>query len=441
MIERLSGIAYNLMLTALWPAIALYYAVRARTDGKYRASYQRRLGLELPEPAAKSGAIWVHALSVGETLSALPLLAALRQALPDRERVLSSATESGHRIACLRAGQLSTRRFILAHDMLWSMSAVIRRIRPALFVLVETDLWPNLLWLLERRRVPMVLVNGRISDRSLTRLRLLKPAATWLLDRFQLIFCQSDRDRERFLKLGADPAQVFTVGNLKFDLVRAQAADCRVDELRAELDLSPERLVWIAGSTHPGEEDALLDAHLKLRRCHPHLLLILAPRHPARGWQIASRCQSRDLAWGLRSRRDRTSATAVYLVDTLGELARFYALAQAAFIGGSLVPLGGHNPLEAAVHGVPCCWGPHLSNFREIEATLVTNGCGRMTASGAAVADQIDRWLSEPELRTTARAHCTRLFAAEGQAAARIVDLMTSLLDQGSAWLCDSNLQ
>lgn len=441
MIEGLSGILYNLALTALWPVIALYYAVRARTDGKYRASCQRRLGLELPEPAAKSGAVWVHALSVGETLSALPLLAALRQALPDRELVLSSATESGHRIACLRAGRLSTRRFILAHDMLWSMSAVVKRIRPALFVLVETDLWPNLLWLLERRRVPMVLVNGRISDRSLARLRLLKPAAAWLLDRFQLICCQSQRDRERFLQLGADPARVFAVGNLKFDLVRAQAAACRVDQLRAELDLSLERPVWIAGSTHPGEEAALLDAHRKLRRRHPDLLLIVAPRHPERGWQIATLCQSRGLAWGMRSRGERSSATAVFILDTLGELGSCYALARAAFIGGSLVPFGGHNPLEAAVHGVPCCWGPHLSNFREIETTLVTKGCGRMAASGAAVAAQIDRWLSEPELRTTARAHCARLFAAEGQAASRIVDLMTGLLGQGSAGPCDSDLR
>ena len=421
MIERLPWVLYNLALTASWPAIAWYYGLRSRTDGKYRTSYHRRLGLELPEPTPKPGAIWIHALSVGETLSALPLLAALRHALPDRELVLSSATESGHRIAQAQAKRLTSQRFILAHDMLWSMSALVKRIRPALFVLVETDLWPNLLWVLERRRVPMVLVNGRISDRSLTRLRFLKPAAAWLPARFQLIFCQSRRDRERFLQIGADPARVFAVGNLKFDLVRAQAADCRVDELRGQLGLSPDRPVWIAGSTHPGEEAALLDAHLGLRRRHPDLLLILAPRHPERGRQIASFCQSRELAWGLRSRGDRTTGTAVFILDTLGELGSCYALARAAFIGGSLVRFGGHNPLEAAVHGVPCCWGPHLSNFREIEDTLLTNGCGRMAASGAAVADEIDRWLSAPELSAAVGANCARLFAAEGRAAARIV--------------------
>lgn len=424
---------YNLALTSGWPPAWFYYQLRIRGDGKYRSSYRQRLGLSLPPSSGEAQTIWVHALSLGETLSVLPLLAALRAGFPDHEIVLSSATESGHALACTRAAHLSDRRFILPHDFVWSMNQVVSRIRPSLFVLTETDLWPNLIEILQRRQIPAVLVNGRISERSFRRLKPFRQITGALLHGFSLIFTQSKRDQIHFQKLGADPETLFAVGNLKFDLVRHAARTTQTDSLRSALRLQADRPVWLAGSTHPGEEEPLLIAHQRLRQRFPNLLLLLAPRQPQRRGQIADLCRGLGFQVGLRSGAETTDAKDVYLLDTLGELGHCYPLARVAFIGGSLIPFGGHNPLEAAVFGVPTCWGPHLSNFREIEESLLNYGCSRTVHTISELVEQVAGWLADRNERAAVASNCSRLFAAHREVARHIVRLIRRSIPLSSA--------
>lgn len=413
---------YDLVLTSLWPVIGTYYRVRIRTDGKYRSSYRQRLGLVLPPAVPGPETIWVHALSLGETLSVVPLLKALRANFPHHEIVLSSATESGRDIARKRAAPYTSRQFILPHDFRWSMNQVVSRIRPSLFILTETDLWPNLMLALECHGIPTVLVNGRISERSFRRLRWFRKITELLWNSFSLIFTQSKRDQVYFQQLGAAPEKIFAAGNLKFDLVRSRSCTPSPESLRSALQIRQNQPIWLAGSTHPGEEEPILAAHRQLRGRFPGLLLILAPRHPDRRHEIASICRRHQFRVGFRNRAETTVAKDVYLLDTIGELSSCYPLAQAAFIGGSLVPFGGHNPLEAAIHGIPTCWGPHLSNFREIEESLLQYGCSQTVHSSSDLVDRIGGWLADSNLRVEVSHNCSRLFATHQDVAQRIVN-------------------
>ncbi|SHE28620.1 3-deoxy-D-manno-octulosonic-acid transferase [Desulfacinum infernum DSM 9756] len=432
--ETLLHLAYNAVLTAAWPALWLYYRLSAAVSGKYEETYRRRLGLEFPRlKDFPLRPVWIHALSVGEALSAIPLILELKDRLPTQPIVFSTATEKGLQIARNRVAALVDDIFVLPHDLGWTMRRLVRGLRPSLFVLVETDIWPNLLRELRKAQTPAVLVNARLSPRSHGRLRRLAPFVAALFRHFSAIFTQSRLDAERYRSLGVPPRRVHAAGNLKFDLVVMQAEGYAGEDL----DLFPgegkdgrKRPVWIAGSTHPGEESLLVEAHGAVRARYPHALLILAPRHIERAPRIASLCARAGLEPALRSRRDPPDSAPVLILDTLGELARCYALADAAFIGGSLVPTGGHNPLEASVHGVPCCWGPHLFNFREVEAFLLQAGCGRVVRKAADVAafvlDAFDRG-KDP---SAARPRCRQAVRNHAGAARRIARLLAHGLTQ-----------
>lgn len=369
---------YNVALSSSWPLLWLYCRLRQATSGKYASSYRFRLGLRLPpRPGTSCSPVWIHALSVGEVLSAVPLVHQLRTTHPQQALVFSVATEKGFAVAQKEIGPLVTTIFYLPHDYLWNMTRLVRHVRPAAFVLVETDLWPNLLWILKKRRVPIIMVNARLSLRSFSRHRRLRPLSRWLLASVDQIYVQSKEDARRFAALGVPRPRLRVAGNLKFDLAVLQKRKYSQRTLTPALVLKERRPLWIAGSTHHGEETTVLKAHRSLLRRHSKALLVLAPRHVERGPRLAALCEALGLRWALRSRGDEVNAAQVFILDSIGELAALYPLAQGAFIGGSLVPLGGHNPLEAAVHGVPCCWGPHLDNFREIESFLLGQGCGR----------------------------------------------------------------
>lgn len=400
-------LAYNVAITATWPLAWLYYALRVRTDGKYLGNHRARLGLAPPpDLAGDRPRIWLHALSVGETASATSLVRALRDAAPEAEIVFSNATETGHETARDKLGGIVDLFFFLPHDYPFAVRTVVERVKPSVFVLIETDIWLNLQGELESRNVPAILVNGRISPRSHARLLRIAPLARRVYGLFDKIFVQSSDDRARFRSLGLPAQSVAMAGNIKFDAALPVGIEASPMDFAAGGEQARDRRVWIAGSTHAGEEEMLLEAHRKLGRVFDNPLLILAPRDVRRSEAVERLCRAAGFIPGIRSRDESAEGRAVFLLDTLGELKDFYGAADAAFIGGSLVPFGGHNPLEATAHGVPSCWGPHLFNFREIEAGLLDGGAGVRVESAENLAETIERWFSDLPARRLLRDAC-----------------------------------
>ena len=399
---------YNALLCVARPFILLRYVVRSRTDGKYRTSYLQRMGIELPSPRDPSRKrFWIHALSVGETVSVVPLVRALRELFPSWEIVFSTATETGRAVAEVRLAGIVDVVLYCPHDFPRAVRTFVRRIRPDAFLLIETDVWPNLLRVLRKEGVWIALVNGRISPKSFRRLHCFAWAVGPMLNRFHRIFVQSADDVQRFASLGVDSDRIVAAGNLKFD---ASSGDVSVEELtalRATSGIEEGRTVWAAGSTHEGEEELLLGVHRSLLRKYPGLLLLLAPRNPRRGESLAALCASMGFDAVCRSLNESAHGKTVYILDTLGELGAFYRTANVAFIGGSLVPFGGHNPLEAAVCGIPTLWGPHLFNFREMESALITAGCSGVVRTAEELDRLLGKWLESPGL-------CAEVGAAAG---------------------------
>jgi 3-deoxy-D-manno-octulosonic-acid transferase len=381
--RKIAWTAYELALFLAWPVLYLYYLCRSQTDGKYRTNHRARLGLNMPRPSGNGpGRIWFHALSVGEVLSSIPLVLEINRQKSDLPIVFSTATETGMMLARERLAGIVSDFFFMPHDFPWAMHKLVKHVRPGMFVLIETDFWPNLLRQLKRERVFTVLVNGRISPGSYRRYCRLSRLAGTIFDPFDLVFTQTEVDRARFESLGDLAGRVIAAGNLKFESSGRRSSESDIRLLGNEIGLEPGRPVWIAGSTHEGEEEIILRIHGKLKREFSNLLLMIAPRNVARRTEVEELCNSLGLSAGVRSRGDDVSGKAVYLIDTLGELAGMYALSDIAFIGGSLVSSGGHNPLEPLIQGKPACWGPSFFNFHEIETALLRAECGRKISSG-----------------------------------------------------------
>lgn len=354
------------------------------------------MGLKMPEQLPSNRRMWLHALSVGEVLSVVPLVKVIKEKCPELEVVVSTSTETGQSVAQERLNGCVRQFFYLPHDFPWAIDTFVRRLNPEAFILVETDIWPNLLRTLDRRKIMRVLVNARLSPKSAEwfgRIRHFFSPFKY----FDHIFAQSAQDEERLLLLGANPDRVHALGNLKFDAMQKRITRSEMNGLRDSAGIVAKRRVWIAGSTHEAEEEILCRVHQRLRQRHPDLLLILAPRDVSRAKDIVAVAEYSGMKTAVRSLGESAKGKPVYLLDTLGELSRFYALADVAYIGGSLVRFGGHNPLEAVVQGKPCVWGPHLFNFREIESWLLETGFGVRISSEDQLEEALDRKLIEAE--------------------------------------------
>ncbi len=379
------------------------------TAPKRRMSVPRRLSLILPDPppAGTGRRIWIHALSVGETLSAVPLVAGLRDRYLTGSLVVSASTQTGFDLADARLARFTDGRFFFPFDLLPSVRRTIRRVAPDLVILVETDLWPNILADLARRGVPAVLVNGRLSDRSAAGYRrlagLMEPALACL----SAVCAQSAEDARRYVALGVPPDRVTVTGSLKFDIDGDPPSDADKGALRGTLGAEHDTRVVVVGSTHEGEEAVLAEAFQRLRDAHPTLFPVVTPRDPARA-DAAARVFS---AHGFRLARltaieagGAAGAADGVVVDRIGRLQALYGAADAAVVGGSFVPLGGHNPLEPAVLAVPVLFGPHMDAFREISASLLAaRGAVRVT-DAAGVASVLGHWLAHPEAARAAGA-------------------------------------
>jgi 3-deoxy-D-manno-octulosonic-acid transferase len=381
-------------------AVPFAYAAilwRALSDLQYRQGLAERLGFGAALPARS---IWLHAVSLGEMSAAAPLLRALRLRFPEIPLVVTTATPAGRaRAAALFADSADIR--FLPYDTPGSVRRFLKRTRPRAAIIMETELWPNLLRQCERGGIPVLLASARLSARSVTQYRRFGSLFAGVFSKNLLIAAQSAEDAERFRSIGAAAERTVVVGNVKFDLeVDAGIAQAGRALRTAYADTRP---VWIAGSTHAGEEEQLLDAHARLLASTPNAVLLLVPRHKDRFAGVAELLARRSVKFARRSRMasgaeapQLSSDAPVLLVDTVGELATLYASADVAFVGGSLVPTGGHNLLEPAALGLPVLTGPSYFNGKEIAQLLLARGAALEVKSAADLAAVLQRLLDQP---------------------------------------------
>jgi len=368
---------------------------RLRPDGYGRSLGQRlgRFGEGLPrEPRC-----WIHAVSVGEAATAVPLVEAITRRWPQLGIVMTTVTPTGARIVADRlAGRAVHRYFPI--DLPGPVRRALDAVNPRFFLCMETELWPNLLRALAARGVPSMIANGRISDRSFRRYRLVRFFTARMLAHVRVLAMQSEEDARRIIALGAQPERVVVTGNIKSDLIPPEGGgDALWQRL---LGLDDGEPVWVAGSTHRGEEAIVLDIYLHLRARMPTLTLVLAPRHPERVAEVERLVRERRLQPVRRSELPKSQARgAVIIVDTVGELAQIYRVASVVFVGGSLAPTGGHNMLEPALLRKPVLFGPHTTNFRESAELLVEAEGALVARDGAELEAHMGALLMDAERR------------------------------------------
>ena len=393
--ERMLRGLYSAALYLLLP-ITIYHLIwRSFRQGEYLQRWDERYAVYGSAPA-HAGTIWVHAVSVGEVNAAAPLINKLLALRPATRLLVTSITPTGSaRIRALWGDRVE--HVYLPYDLPGAVSRFLRHYRPRVALVLETELWPNLMFGCREHGVPAWIVNARLSERSLRGYRLLRPLLRRALRSLRGVLAQSAGDAARFIDLGADQATTHDVGNLKYDIAPVEGADAFSAGFRARIG---ERPVWIAASTHADEESAVIAIHRRLRERWPDLLLLWGARHPERFRAVAQ--QSVEAGWRVATRQltqwpDRQDA--VFVIDTLGELVPFYGCADVAFVGGSLQDIGGHNLLEPASAGTAVVTGPHLHNFLDIAARMRTAGALRVGKDATGVGDHIAGLLEDDVAR------------------------------------------
>lgn len=375
---------YNLVLFVIFPLVIVRLLIRSVRLPDYRQRIPERLACF---PALNTGkpVIWVHAVSVGEVIAARPLINALVKKYPEKQVLITTTTPTGSE----QVKKIFTNTVLhvyAPYDLYTVVRRFIKRVKPSMLLVMETEIWPNLYHACRRHNIPVVLANARMSEKSAAGYMRFSKLTRQTLACINKIAVQGDRDAERFKRLGAREDQISITGSIKFDLELPDDLQQQSDLLRNELGIN--RKIWIAASTHEGEEEILLNAFGKISSAIDNLLLVLVPRHPDRFDRVAGFCDKNQLEYIRRSdSRPCTETTQVYLGDSMGELLLLYAAADVAFIGGSLVPVGGHNLLEAAASGMPSVVGPHMFNFAEItDHLLQCNGAIQVQDENALVA-------------------------------------------------------
>lgn len=360
---------YTALLYLGLPLVAIRLWLRARKAPAYAKRIGERFSYAMP--ALQPGGIWVHAVSVGESIAAAPMIRALLQRYPQLPITVTCMTPTGsERIQALFATEPRIQHCYLPYDLPCAAARFLDRAQPKLAVIMETELWPNHIHQCAKRGIPVALANGRLSERSAKGYGRFSKLTTPMLAEMSFFAVQTEAEAQRFRDLGARPETVEVTGSIKFDLTIDPQLLQRAAQLRGQWQ-ALERPVWIAASTHEGEDEVVLNAHRRLLANHPDALLILVPRHPERFNSVFELCQREGFATLRRSTAANVDAqTSVLLGDTMGELLFLYALADSAFVGGSLVPNGGHNLLEPAALAKPVISGPHLFNFLDIAAQL-----------------------------------------------------------------------
>ncbi len=416
---------YTLAIYLVTPLLLLRLLLRGARSTSGRRRWPERFGFfKAPE---FTGSLWIHAVSVGEVNAAEPLIKALSRDYPGAPLVITTVTATGS----ARVHQLfgdSVFHVYLPYDLPFAISRFLHKVRPRLGLIVETEIWPNLYFACCRRGIPLMIVNARLSDRSLRGYRPMLGVVRSALRCVSKIAAQSRKDVARYRLLGADPRQLVVTGNLKFDMPIPHGALERGAELRTHW--GAQRPVWIAASTHEGEELMVLEAHREVLRQIPGALLLLAPRHPERFRVVEQLVRGRGFELATyQSDGCPSAAHEVFLIDAMGQLMPFFAAAEVAFVGGSLVPTGGHNVLEPAALSTPVLVGPYTFNFEEITTGLIQQG-GAARVRGDQLGHDVLALLLDVATRERMGLAAQQVFDRERGAVKRIGQLIDTLLQE-----------
>jgi 3-deoxy-D-manno-octulosonic-acid transferase len=426
-------LVYSLLTLAVFVVVSPYFLFQAVRHKKYIGSLRQRRGY-LPVSLNVDGeeSIWIHAVSVGEALTARALAADLKTRYPRLRLFLSTTTITGQEVA-RRSLQHVDAVFYFPFDWAFVVRRTLNIVRPRLFVMMETEIWPNLLRICRARGVKTIVINGRISSRSYPRYRWIRPFFRRVLANVDRFCMQSDESARRLIDLGADPSRVTVTGSLKFDSLEMPTSFSHSkprERVLRYFRVSPGRVVIIAGSTVPGEESAVLRAFAQIKKTTPGALAILAPRQPERFGEVERLARDAGFVTTRRSELpiDAEPRADVVVLDTIGELALLYQLATAVFVGGSLVDRGGHNILEPAVFGKPILFGPHMQNFKEIADTFLSNGAAVQVESERELEEAIVMLLADPVRRAKLGAAARALVEANRGAKDKTLAVIADLL-------------
>ncbi len=421
---------YTLIMYLATPIIIYRLAARGLRYREYFSRWRERFGFFVAEPNLRD-TIWVHAVSVGEVNAAVPLIEALMKRHRDRRFVLTTVTPTGSE----RVKRLFGHRVFhvyLPYDLPASIERFLTRINPSIALIMETEIWPNLYFACDKRKIPIVIANARLSERSL---KGYKPVWAIVRDAVRcvtFIAAQSQLDAERLLKLGAIPERLAVTGNVKFDMPVPQGLETASTMIREYCGRN--RPVWIAASTHEAEEEAVIEAHVRVLRRYPDALLLIAPRHPERFKPVAQLCRN----FGFRTliRSDDSVPllnTQCFVIDTLGELLMFYAASDVAFVAGSFAPIGGHNVLEPAALQRAVIFGPQVFNFAEACEGLLADGAALQVENAAALGEALVQLLADENKRRVMGRKALDAVEKKRGAVARAVNTIDAVLDGKSA--------
>jgi 3-deoxy-D-manno-octulosonic-acid transferase len=415
---------YSLLLYLATPLVLAYLAVRGLRDRGYAQRWSERFGRFDPPP--DTGGIVVHAVSMGEVNAASALVRAMQKAFPEHPLCLTTFTPTGsERVRALFRDEVF--HVYAPLDLPGAVRRFLDRVRPRLLVIMETEIWPNLYREAAARGIPILIANARISDRSIGAYRRFRGLTAAALNRVSRIAAQSEQDASRLIEIGADPGRMQVTGNLKFDIRLPPSLQEQGESIR--LAWGTDRLVLIAGSTHEGDEEPVVEAFRRLLAAFPNALLVLVPRHPERFGRAAQQARSAGLKVSLRSEGASCPRSCqCFVIDAMGELLRYYAASDVAFVGGSLAPIGGHNVLEPAALSKPVLVGPHTFNFVDITNQLLDAGAAIRVTGAGDLEEAVSRLFRDPERRDR-MGRASRDLVKGGQGAlARTLEITSELL-------------
>jgi len=414
---------YTILLYIAIPFILLRLLWKSRKNPAYRQRIKERFGY-LNKPLS-TGGIWVHAVSVGEVLAAVPLIKQLQQRHPNLPIIITTMTPTGADRVKAAFGETIPHVYV-PYDLPSCNQRFLQNVKPRLIMMVETELWPNLLNQAAQQKIPTVVLNARLSARSANGYRRLGKLTRDMLKQVTLIAAQNKGDGERFVALGLPPEHLRVTGSIKYDLELPANLMVKAQALQSQWAKRP---VWIAASTHESEEEIVLAAYHKILQKLPQILLILVPRHPERFNKVASLCQKHRYSIVKRSEDlPITVQTQIFLGDSMGELLLFYACANVAFVGGSLVATGGHNPLEPAALGLPVLTGPHMFNFAVIQKQLLDAGAAITIQDATQLAETVIQLLQDKTKCQTMGAKGEQILRQNRGALARQLELIETFL-------------
>ena len=419
---------YNLLAYLLLIPLAIYWLIKGIGNRTYLDRLGQRFGFGYPK---MDGCIWVHAVSVGEVQASVPLIRSMIEQYPDQRILMTTVTPTGAaRVAALFGNEVQ--HSYIPFEFPNAIRSFFSATKPRVAMIMETEIWPNLYRGCGLRKIPLILVSARISPKSIRGYRKLIPLIRETLSHGIVIAAQTQADADRFIELGANPARTTVTGNIKFDVELGRKVASDGETLRDAL--FGERPVWIAASTHDGEEQQLLSAHRTLLENHPRLLLVLVPRHPERFAGVRDLIDNQ--AFNVISRTEKQpcdESTEIFLVDTMGEVPLFFAASDIAFVGGSLVPVGGHNLLEPAAQGLPIITGPHLFNSQEIADDFINLGACRVVADEVELATEVANLIDDPVAAGEMGQRGLMLLEQSRGSLERLLVLLEPLLDHGVA--------